>query len=242
MGTKMPEDLENSKDPENSKDLDLNDAEFGHLTQVAALLTEFDFELTSPPAELWDNIVSGLAVADRTLVSIEPEPEPELELVKPELLEQAVLSDPRKQASQSQRGRNIFLAAAAAVLVLVVGAVGIRLADSSRVSTEQVASVNLDVLEGPATAEAKLLRTGDTERLVVTAKNMPAAPVGSHYELWLVDPKVTSPHSLGPMTGSTEVVIPASIDPKLYPVVDISLQKNGSHVHSGRSLLRGTLQ
>ncbi|CAB4924171.1 unannotated protein [freshwater metagenome] len=145
-------------------------------------------------------------------------------------------------AERRNRGRNIVLAAAAAVAILVVGAVGIRLADSSRSSTELVASTNLDVLEGPATAQAKLVRSGDTERLVVTAKNMPAAPAGSHYELWLVDPAVTKPQSLGPMTGSTEVVIPESLDPAVFPVVDISLQQNGTHVHSGHSLLRGTLQ
>ena len=128
------------------------------------------------------------------------------------------------------------------MLILVAGAVGIRRVDSSRTSTEVVASTTLDVIEGPATAQAKLLRSGNTERLVVTTENMPAAPAGSHYELWLVDPKVTSPQSLGPMTGSTEVLIPASIDPAIYPVVDISLQQNGTHDHSGHSLLRGTLQ
>ena len=202
---------------------DSDSEEFGHLLLLGADLTESDFDLVTPPADLWDRIAAGVSLAEPT-----------------------VLADRRDSGRRSggsrNSGRRIVFAAAAAVLILVAGAVGIRLVDSSRTSTEVVASTTLDVIEGPATAQAKLLRSGNTERLVVTTENMPAAPAGSHYELWLVDPKVTSPQSLGPMTGSTEVLIPASIDPAIYPVVDISLQENGTHDHSGHSLLRGTLQ
>ena len=201
---------------------DSDSEEFGHLLLLGADLTESDFDLVTPPADLWDRIAAGVSLA-----------------------EPIVLADRRdsgRRGGSRTSGRRIVFAAAAAVLILVAGAVGIGLVDSSRTSTEVVASTTLDVLEGPATAQAKLLRSGDTERLVVTTENMPAAPAGSHYELWLVDPKVTSPQSLGPMTGSTEVLIPASIDPAIYPVVDISLQENGTHDHSGHSLLRGTLQ
>jgi hypothetical protein len=216
-------------------DADSDSEEFAHLLSLGASLSEPDFEMMSPPADLWDRIAAGASLAEPTVLT-------ELTV----LAEPTVLADRRKSGSRSggspNSGRRIVLAAAAAVLILVVGAVGVRLVDSSRTSTELVASTTLDVLEGPATAQAKLLRSGDTERLVVTTENMPAAPTGSHYELWLVDPKVTRPQSLGPMTGSTEVVIPASIDPAIYPVVDISLQQNGTHDHSGHSLLRGTLQ
>ena len=201
---------------------DSDSEEFGHLLLLGADLTESDFDLVTPPADLWDRIAAGVSLAEPT-----------------------VLADRRDSGGRGgsrNSGRRIVFAAAAAVLILVAGAVGIGLVDSSRTSTEVVASTTLDVIEGPATAQAKLLRSGNTERLVVTTENMPAAPAGSHYELWLVDPKVTSPQSLGPMTGSTEVLIPASIDPAIYPVVDISLQENGTHDHSGHSLLRGTLQ
>lgn len=216
----MPEDLD-----------DFDTAEFADLLALGANLTDSDFDLIAPPSDLWDNIAARVSLSAPTV------------LHQPTVVEQPTgLKQPTGLAERRNRGRNIVLAAAAAVAVLVVGAVGIRLADSSRSSTELVASTTLDVLEGPATAKAKLLRTGDTERLVVTAENMPAAPAGSHYELWLVDPEVTRPQSLGPMTGSTEVVIPASINPDLYPVVDISLQQNGTQAHSGHSLLRGTLQ
>ena len=210
-------------------DPDSDSGEFANLVLLGASLSESDFELMTAPTDLWDRIAAGVSLAEPTV-----------------LTQPTVLADRRDSGRRSggsrNSGRRIVFAAAAAVLILVAGAVGIRLVDSSRTSTEVVASTTLDVIEGPATAQAKLLRSGNTERLVVTTENMPAAPAGSHYELWLVDPKVTSPQSLGPMTGSTEVLIPASIDPAIYPVVDISLQQNGTHDHSGHSLLRGTLQ
>ncbi|MEI7886949.1 MAG: anti-sigma factor [Actinomycetes bacterium] len=205
--------------PEDFTDPDLEEAEYVTLISLGHSLTESDFELTSAPTDLWAGIEARVSTAESQSV--------------PTVV---VLSEHRN------RNKKLFLAAAAVVLLVVGGAVGIKMVDSSRTGTELVASADLTVLEGPATAQAKLLRSGDSERLVVTAENMPAAPVGSHYELWLVDPQVTKPQSLGPMTGSTEVTIPASIDTAVYPVVDISLQQNGTHDHSGHSLLRGTLQ
>jgi len=220
---------------------DPDSEEFAHLLSLGASLNESDFQLLTPPSDLWDRIAAGVLLAEPIVLA-----EPTV-LTEPIVLaEPTVLADRRDSGSRSggsrNSGRRIVFAAAAAVLILVAGVVGIGLVDSSRTSTELVASTTLDVLEGPATAQAKLLRSGDTERLVVTTENMPAAPAGSHYELWLVDPQVTKPQSLGPMTGTTEVLIPESIDPAIYPVVDISLQQNGTHDHSGHSLLRGTLQ
>ena len=131
--------------------------------------------------------------------------------------------------------------AVAAVLV-VIGAIGVGVVTQNDNRAEVVASTTLDVLEGSASATAQVVRVGDEDRLVVTAQNMEPAPPGTHYELWLVDPDVTDPRSLGPMTGTTEVTVPDSIDLSEYPVVDISLQQDGMVAHSGLSLLRGTLQ
>jgi len=184
--------------PEDFTDPDLEEAEYVTLISLGHSLTESDFELTSAPTDLWAGIEARVSTAESQSV--------------PTVV---VLSEHRN------RNKKLFLAAAAVVLLVVGGAVGIKMVDSSRTGTELVASADLTVLEGPATAQAKLLRSG---------------------ELWLVDPQVTKPQSLGPMTGSTEVTIPASIDTAVYPVVDISLQQNGTHDHSGHSLLRGTLQ
>ena len=48
------------------------------------------------------------------------------------------------------------------------------------------------------------------------------APAGSKYELWLIDRGVTDPRSLGTITGTEDVVVPSSIDPDEYAIVDIS--------------------
>jgi hypothetical protein len=77
---------------------------------------------------------------------------------------------------------------------------------------------------------------------------MATPPTGSDYELWLVDKLVTNPRSLGAVTGrvtgrnTIDVVVPRSIDPKRFPVVDISVEPtDGNHKHSGHSVMRGTL-
>ena len=202
------------------------DAEsFARVVDLGSSLDETDFERIEPPEGLWDAIAARLDEPEPVLSSGE---EPEGRVV---------------DLDAHRRHRRTMVAAAAAIVLVVVGAVGIGLASrDTGTGSEVVASTTLDVLEGPATATAELIRTGDEERLVVTARDMPPAPPGTHYELWLVDPDVTDPRSLGPMTGSTEVTVPASIDTDEFPVVDISLQDDGTHVHSGHSLLRGTLQ
>ena len=69
---------------------------------------------------------------------------------------------------------------------------------------------------------------------------MPPAPAGSKYELWLMDKKIVDAKSLGAVSGSESVVVPSTIDPKKFPVVDISLEPVGTNgTYSGHSLMRG---
>lgn len=206
---------------------------FGRILDLGASLEPSDFERVEPPAGLWDSIAAEL-----------DEPATGAGSTASDDLVAAIGStdDVVISLDDHRRSRRTMVAAAAAVVLLVVGAVGVGIAERDTARTEIVASTTLDVLAGPATATAQLIRSGDEERLVVTAQDMPPAPAGTHYELWLVDPEVTEPRSLGPMTGSTEVTVPDSIDVEEFPVVDISLQDDGTTVHSGNSLLRGTLQ
>ena len=216
------------------------DAEsFVRVIDLGSSLDASDFERIEPPEGLWDSIAARLGEADRSA---------DAEITRVPTIEAAAsvtADDPQDRVvslDEHRRSRRTLVTAAAAAVLLVVGAVGIGVASRETSGTEVVASTTLDVLEGPATASAKLIRTGDDERLVVTARDMPPAPPGTHYELWLVDPAVTDPRSLGAMTGTTEVTVPASIDTDEFPVVDISLQDDGAIAHSGHSLLRGTLQ
>ena len=107
-----------------------------------------------------------------------------------------------------------------------------------------LASATLEQLEplGRTSATARLVDEDGTTHLVIDASDMAPPPAGSSYELWLIDRKVSDPRSLGTVTGSEDIVVPSSIDPKTYAIVDISLEPDdGDHRHSGHSLMRGTL-
>jgi len=243
-------------------------ASFARLHELGATLDDADFERFDPPPGLWDSIAARLgeqeqqpAPAPLTEVDLrdhdtgdhdpgdhdtsdhdQADPGPLTQQFAAIAPDHRVSDDALIRLDDRRRPRSVLVGIAAAIVLVVVGAVGIGLATRDSTGTEVVASTTLDTLEGGATARAELIRSGDGDRLKVIAQNMEPAPPGTHYELWLVDPDVTDPRSLGPMEGSTEVVVPSTIDPDEFPIVDISLQPDGTHQHSGHSLLRGTLQ
>jgi hypothetical protein len=210
---------------------------------VLASLGPDDFERHDPPIDLWDRIASSLTTPEPFAPPvIVPEPNEPRPTGTPRAgAEPSTPAPANLDAARAERRRPAFIVLAAAAALVVVAAAGVVIFRDDAPQSEVLATATLEVLEGPATAEAQLLRVDGEDRLVVEASDMPPAPDGSHYELWLVDPEVTDPRSLGPMTGSTEVSVPSSIDPDEFPVVDISLQPDGMEQHSGRSLLRGTL-
>ena len=78
--------------------------------------------------------------------------------------------------------------------------------------------------------------------LDVELSNLPDAATGTFYELWLIDSGVTKLISLGPVRPDGRYVLPAGLDLSAYPVVDVSVEPiDGNTLHSGASILRGTL-
>ena len=151
------------------------------------------------------------------------------------------LATRRRRIGGGRRTRYLLAAAAAVVAVATGSAI---LLESRQPAERVVAKATLQQLEplGDTSASARLVERDGTTRLVVDARSMPPAPAGEDYELWLIDTNVSDPRSLGVVTGSEEVRVPASIDPKTHPIVDISLEPtDGDHRHSGHSLMRGTL-
>ena len=69
------------------------------------------------------------------------------------------------------------------------------------------------------------------------------ASTDGFYEVWLIDASVKKMVPIGVLTGSTgRFTIPDGLDLGQYPVVDISAEPlDGDPVHSGKSLLRGTI-
>jgi len=197
------------------------------VTALMSRLSDEDFVRHEPPPGLWDSLSERIASYERSTVE---------DMQPPRV---ASLASRRRGPGRSTQ---VLLAAAALVLVIATGALVVRQLGSS--TPQSVATADLLQLEplGRTSASARLISEDGTSRLVIDAKNMPPAPEGQSYELWLIDSEVTDPRSLGVVTGSEQVTVPASIDPKTHPIVDISLEPNdGDSGHSGHSLMRGTL-
>ena len=213
--------------PPDPDDLDLDLASFERLRGVLSRVDVADSELVDPPEDLWGRIAAAI---ETTPEQESPKSSPQPRAAHAEVV---VLAD---------RRRTGWVLAAAAAVIVVAGIVGgIVATRGSSPSGTVVASASLQPLEGSATAQAKLVRSGGRLRLQLIAHQMSAAPPGQYYELWLMDRSITIPVSLGSMTGSTTVTIPAGVDTTKFPVVDISLQPNGHPAYSGHSVLRGTL-
>lgn len=211
------------------------------LRVIARQLGDEDFARLEPPVGLWARIAVEVD-AERAADAGRASPESHREI--PESLAAPVVSLAAHRRRRHRRAL-VAVAAAAAVVVAVAGAVLARGGSSPSDEPQLVASTSLEALEpvGGATAEVRLVRQDDHLQLELEAHDMSAAPVGQHYELWLLDPASASaePVSLGAMSGSTSVPVPAGVDPDDYDVVDVSLQDAGQTEHSGHSLLRGTL-
>ena len=193
------------------------------LASLLGSLTDADFDRADPPADLFARIAERVTVESALWPIDHP----------------VVVS-----MNKRRLGRASGWLAAAAVVALVAG-VATMFAVRSPSSTEQVvATAELRQLEplGATTASAQLVTESGRTHLVIDATDMPPAPAGSEYELWLIDRGVTDPRSLGTVTGSSDVVVPMAIDPTKYPIVDISIEpQDGNRQHSGHSIMRGDL-
>lgn len=218
--------------------------EFGRVLDVGQRLDERDFERSAPPDDLWARISAAAGADDQPHT---------LSVVTP------LTADPSRSVDDRdtpQRGagaragggtsRWIRPLAVAAAVVLAAATVGV-VAQLGGEERQELAAASLEVLQdGSGTADATLVEVDGTERLVIDLSDVPSAPEGRHYELWLIDLEVTDPVSLGEVpdgTTTVEVDVPEGLDPGEYPIVDINLQEDGVAEHSGldTSVLRGVL-
>ena len=222
--------------------------EFARVAGVVASISDADTVRDQPPADLWDSIAARLGGSDSpTVIAAAPEmwATPADELPEQDAAGQADVA-PVIDLDARRRGPWARVAAAAAVVIIAAGTVGVVMSEGNGTGQELVASVELEALSGPATANAELVEVDGTPVLRITLDDLGTPPDGTHYELWLIDPDVTDPRSLGEVpTGATEVEVPVpdGVDPDRYPIVDINVQEDGVEEHSGldTSILRGTL-
>lgn len=170
---------------------------------------------TAPPASLRDSVLAGIA-------TVRPLP--------PEVERPAVDLTPGGRT----RFRPRLLVAAAAVIIAGVGGAAVVQPwedDSSQVqptAAERVlaardAETYTHELEGGATAT--LVRSRELNRAVLTTSDMPDAPAGSVYELWLQHDDVMVPAGLMTEGGDVQVVLEG--DPATANGFGITVEPDG---------------
>lgn len=214
-------------------------AEQERLVRAVRSLRDEPVELLDPPPDLWARIRAEVDDGRPDVDAGAPTAAPSIEVIS------TAAESPAPPVVVPMRRRPQMLLAAAAVVALLAGVAGVVLAiRNDAPSTVVVATADLDQLEplGSAAASARLVERDGVTHLVIDTSDMPPAPDGSEYELWLIDRGATDPRSLGVVTGSADVVVPTTIDPTDHPLVDISLEPvDGDDAHSGHSLMRGEL-
>jgi hypothetical protein len=132
------------------------------------------------------------------------------------------------------------LTAAAAVIVLVVGAVFLALAGRGDDETV-VAAARLEPLAAAEPATAELVEADGRLQLDMPLPTADLPATDGFYEVWLIDTEIQRLISLGPVRPDATYAVPGGIDYRDFPIVDVSSPPDGDPTHSGDSILRGTL-
>lgn len=137
------------------------------------------------------------------------------------------------------RSRSPWLLAAAAAVLVVLGAVALlRPAGDDRTV---VAAIELDQLQDRGEGRAELVDRDGLLELHLDTTDLD--PGDGYLEVWLIDADVTRLVSLGPLRADGVHDVPAGVTPDAYPVVDVSVEPvDGDPTHSGDSVLRGQFE
>ena len=136
------------------------------------------------------------------------------------------------------------LVAAAVLLVVAIAAVVVP-SDDAEPQIAARADLNDELLDvtTDTVGDALLLEDGDELLLEVDLPDLPAAPDGVVYEVWLIDPETSELQTLGLTDGGGRLAVPAGIDPAQFALVDVSREPvDGEPAHSGDSIVRGLLE
>lgn len=216
-------------------DDNLLDAELTGLDRRLRELEPDDLDTFEPPASVWEGIERSLASDDAV---VEPHAE---QLAAP------VPIDAARRRRPPMRGRSTswLLGLAAAMVLAVAGAVVVaqQSSDSETVATAVLGFEDgFDQLGASASATAEVTDDGT---VVIVSSDLPDLIGDADLELWLIEPatdgSVADLVSLGTIDGD-RFVIPDGYDTERFSVVDISVEpRDGDPAHSGRSILRGSL-
>jgi anti-sigma-K factor RskA len=206
---------------ETTQDDDITPERYADLASLSRSLTTEDRTLDEPPAGLWAAIAAEVAT----------------------LSDAPVVTDLRAVRASRSPAR-WFAAAAAIVAVIAAGVVLLVDRGDDTTTVARVALVNdgFDPRGASSQGEASLVRLDDGRyALDIDVSDLPPTD-GEFLELWVIDENVEGMVSLGPLDGNGRFVLPTTVDPGQFPVVDISIEPaDGVPTHSGASILRGVL-
>ena len=145
-----------------------------------------------------------------------------------------------------RRPTRVLSLALAAVLALIVG-IGFGIAIDRLIGPRQTTlwSTELQALPDWAgsSGQARVVENSRGERTLIVELTSTDPADGSR-QVWLINRAINEMTGLGYLTdGRGEFAIPQTVDPRQFPVVDVSEEPpNDSDVrHSGNSIVRGTL-
>ena len=172
--------------------------------------------------------------ADHRLDPIEPPPPGIWDRIAGELDQQ-----PAATPLRGRRTRWAVPLAIAAGIAVIAGVVVLGGDDAE--DPVVVATATLDPLAGSGSGTAELLDTDGHLQLRVETDDLDAGD--GFLEVWVIDTGVERLVSLGPVRADGLYDLPAGLDPRDFPIVDVSVEPiDGNPTHSGNSLLRGQLE
>ena len=214
-----------------------------------------DSGLVAPPDRVWEAIRSELGLTDQTAKPLRDRPDVATVTTLPRpghaeingATERPATVTPLSAASpRPSRGRRGLALLVAAAVALVLG-VGLGLGLDRILGPRQTVLWTAELQALPAfsgsTGEASVVEDRNGNRTLVIELESPE-PVDGSREVWLIDRDVAKMRALGYLTGDRgSWAVPADIDPRDFPVVDVSKEPPGDSDprHSTVSIVRGTL-
>jgi anti-sigma-K factor RskA len=208
-----------------------------------------DGVLVTPPDRVWDAIRTELGFASAPDAADTDEVEPvaaRTEQPSPSAGGTAGvtdIADARRRSSRGRRGLALLVAAAVALVLGLGLGLGLDRILGPRQTTLWTAQLEALPQFPGSSGEALVQEDENGHRTLFIELDSPE-PVDGSREIWLIDPDVTKTRSLGYLLGdSGRFNIPADIDPRQFPVVDVSKEPpaDADTRHSGTSIVRGTL-
>jgi anti-sigma-K factor RskA len=185
------DDLERAQFERHLRDCEICSREVESLREASALLAETT--AVAPSAALRDRVLAEIATV-RPLPPVVPTSFP-------------------TESTRDRRGRRWLLAVAAAAAAVLIGAGGVvwqQVTDEPPSRVEQVLQAS-DAQEFtqtlPGGAEATVVRSKKLNEAVLITHDMPAAPNGHAYALWLQHDDVMVPAGIMPPGSDNEVLL-----------------------------------